>query len=108
MINERKQGDSCRTSITFSAGLFVAERNLKDQAKKILEEAAEVYSAFEDLDNLMDDSELEETCIRDILDECADTIQAAMNMIYALGMDKYGIEAAMGRCLSRNKVRGRC
>lgn len=97
MISERKKGDSCRTSITFSAGLFVAERNSKDQAKKILEEAAEVYSAWERIDDTIK-----------IADECADVIQSSMNMMYVLGLDKYGIEAAMNRCLKRNKERGRC
>lgn len=107
MINKHRQGDSCLTQISFDAGLFCIEPDLKHQVIKILEEAAEVYSAWEKYDTY-DGAIYYEGDINDIADECADVIQSAMNMMYALGMDKYGIEAAMNRCLKRNKERGRC
>lgn len=107
MINKREQGDSYLTQISFDAGLFCIESDLKHQATKILEEAAEVYSAWERHDTYNGIIYYEDH-INEIAEECADVIQAAMNMMYALGMDKYGIEAAMNRCLNRNKQRGRC
>lgn len=107
MINKRKQGDSCLTQISFDTGLFCIEPDLKHQVIKILEEAAEVYSAWEKYDTY-DGVIYYEGDVSEIADECADVIQASLNMMYALGMDKCGIETAMNRCLNRNKQRGRC
>lgn len=80
---------------------------MKEQAKKILEEAAEVYAAWQTW-------ETEDACgvtrayyIRDyILEEIADVIQAAMNMAYCLDYTHYDIEEAMKACQYKNKKRG--
>lgn len=80
---------------------------MKEQAKKILEEAAEVYAAWQDWE-----CEGEEDCGRlnykkeYILEEVADVIQAAMNMAYCLGYTHYDIEEAMRSCQQKNKARG--
>lgn len=82
---------------------------MKAQAKKVLEEAAEVYAAWQDWE-----CEGEEDCGRlnykkeYILEEVADVIQAAMNMAYCLGYTHCDIEEAMKACQRKNKKRGRC
>lgn len=101
MISKRKQGDSEVAHIEFDVGLFLVESCQKDQAKKVLEEAAEVYAAWQDYDRTG-------TLDWMIVDECADVIQASMNLIYALGYEPFEIDLAMERCLTRNQERGRC
>lgn len=80
----------------------------KDQALKVLEEAAEVFGAwqrwFENLvslgcwDAVLPDAE------RDLVDECADVIQATCNLLAALGVED--ARPAMGACRERNERRG--
>ena len=109
MISGCKQSDSCITNLSFDVGLFVVEDDLKDQAKKILEEAAEVYSAWENLDNYDGSDDINNDRLYcEVVKECADVIQASMNMMYAIGCSGVDIEHAMNRCLRRNKERGRC
>ena len=86
----------------------------KAQALKILEESAEVFSAWE---NLCKKSTGEEFCarycshmpycslVRHVVDELADTIQACANLATALGVDD--MRRAMKACEARNRERGR-
>lgn len=65
----------------------------KAQAVKIMEEAAEVYSAFERGD------------AEQVVDECCDLVTAVAGMLQGLGVSD--LADAMGRCERRNWERGR-
>ena len=76
----------------------------KEQVVKIAEEACEVYSAWENWWNEQpgdDGDELAEL----LVDECADLIQAACNLLAALGITD--LTEAMAACRKRNADRGR-
>lgn len=75
----------------------------KAQALKVLEEAAEVFGAWQQWQKRPCDDECDEYVA--LLDECADVIQATCNLIAALGVGKFA--GAMRRCKKRNVVRGR-
>ena len=84
----------------------------KAQVLKILEESAEVFSAWENMLKLewreaygaVTDSEARS--VRDaLLDECADVIQATCNLIAALEVDDF--TPYTKACDLRNKKRGR-
>lgn len=72
--------------------------NDKEAALKPLEEAAEVYGAWQDYQRFFMVSETI------IADEIADTIQACCNLAKRYGID---LQAAMRRCQERNRERGR-
>ena len=74
-----------------------ADRGL---ALKPLEEAAEVYSAWQDLDLTGD---MEQRIA--LMNECADVIQATCNLVAALGYDS--MRDVMACCERRNRERGR-
>lgn len=69
----------------------------KEQAKKVLEEAAEVFGAWQN-------RELGIVC-DSLLDEIADLITASCNLASALGFDD--LRPAMEACRKRNEERGR-
>lgn len=71
----------------------------KAQALKPLEEAAEVFGAWQST-HLPEDRRREQ-----ILFECADVIQATCNLLAAL--DVTDMTEAMRRCECRNRERGR-
>ena len=80
----------------------------KKQVCKILEESAEVFSAWEDYEfQCANPAWSDEIVIaRDILlDECADVVQAIANLVGALGVNNFTfyVEA----CERRNRERGR-
>ena len=76
------------------------------QARKVLEEAGEVLEAWGIWDVLKDWSDFYDDFKREeLVDECADVIQATTNLLFALGV-KDATEA-MKRCESRNEKRGR-
>lgn len=76
--------------LTFRSDLI---HNDKEQCVKILEEAAEIFGAWQEGDR-------EKT-----LNECADVIQAVANLCQALG--QYDMTPYMVRCRERNEARGR-
>lgn len=76
--------------LTFSHDLIHDD---KTQALKPIEEAAEIFGAWQEGDR-------EKT-----LDECADAIQAIANLCQALG--QYDMTPYMVRCRERNEARGR-
>lgn len=69
----------------------------KEQAKKVLEEAAEVFGAWQN-------RELGIVC-DSLLDEIADLITASCNLASALGFDD--LRPALKECRRRNEERGR-
>ena len=75
----------------------------RKQVNKILEEAAEVFSALEDYEQAGSVIYCEEW--KHLLDECADVQQAVANLVAALGVGNFTffVEA----CERRNRERGR-
>lgn len=67
----------------------------KAKALKPLEEAAEVFGAWQN------------RCDEDVVDELADCIQACANMMAWMGLTQQDVDNAMLRCLKRNRDRGR-
>lgn len=76
----------------------------KAQALKPLEEAAEVFSAWQDWWNEQPGDDVDELT-DDLVDECADVIQAVCNLLASLGVTD--LRDAMERCAERNRARGR-
>ena len=86
----------------------------KEQVVKVLEEAAEVFGAWQEWDRyhsahaVFDGPKAEcakamKACI---VDECADVIQAVSNLLAGVGV--YDMKQAMFECYERNRKRGRC
>lgn len=74
----------------------------KEQALKILEEAAEVFGAWQEWDR----KEMFYGDTRNsVINEIADVIQACANLVYSL--DLRDLTSAMGHCEQRNIERGR-
>ena len=73
----------------------------KAQALKPLEEAAEVVEAWKDWDAFAAHGEAEQA----LLAECADVIQATLNLVAALGVEDF--RPYMKECERRNRERGR-
>ncbi len=85
----------------------------KEQALKPLEEAAEVFGAWQKcslISLIAFDSELWKTipAVRfqrhKLLDECADVIQATCNLVAAIGVEDF--RPYMEACEERNRERG--
>lgn len=80
----------------------------KGQALKPLEEAAEIFGAWQARRNMRFASR--GACgafRRDLIDECVDTVQAAANMLAAVGATQGEVDAAIKRMDERNGDRGR-
>lgn len=82
----------------------------KEQALKVLEEAAEVVEAFKRADpgDVLPVARQFPDCNKRILplvDEIADTIQASCNLAAALGVTD--LTPYLARCEERNRERGR-
>lgn len=73
----------------------------KAQALKVLEEAAEVFGAWQ----VYDDSDIYGLLTDVVLDECADVIQATCNLVAALGVTDFAPN--MDMCRTRNEERVR-
>ena len=76
----------------------------KAQALKPLEEAAEVFGAWQKMVDAAD-SPTWRRAHRGFLDECADVIQATLNLVAALGVEDF--RPWMKECERRNRERGR-
>lgn len=80
----------------------------KGQALKPLEEAAEVFGAWQARYNMRFVSRDACGAFReDLIDECVDTVQAAANMLAAVGATQGEVDAAIKRMDERNGDRGR-
>lgn len=83
----------------------------KEQAVKVLEEAAEAFGAWQRLHSVrylvlkgaLDDYSLHDAKL-ELADEIADVITAACNLAKRYDLD---MKAAMARCEQRNRERGR-
>lgn len=75
----------------------------KEQALKPLEEAAEVFSAWQELDYYREGYEAK----LDLVDECADVCQAVANLVNSIGVTDKEWQKAVKRCHDRNEIRGR-
>lgn len=77
-----------------------------DRIEPDKEHALEVYSAWEswrDKEPTCDESDI--GSIQALLDECADVIQAALNLVAAMGVEDF--RPYMKACELRNRERGR-
>ena len=81
----------------------------KHQALKPLEEAAEIFGAWQQLDGMRDSpSPSARGDMRDdLIDECMDTVQATANLLAAIGATQGEVDAAIERMDERNGDRGR-
>lgn len=87
-----------------SVATFDAVRPDKAQALKVLEEASEVYSAWQAW-NEYPGAEVKGECAQAVMEECADVIQATANLAKAMGCDDMRLD--MMDCEDRNRRRGR-
>lgn len=90
--------------IVGSVATFDAVRPDKAQALKVLEEASEVYNAWQAW-NEYPGAEVKGECAQAVMEECADVIQATANLAKAMGCDDMRLD--MMDCEDRNRRRGR-
>ena len=81
----------------------------KAQALKPLEEAAEVFGAWRELDSMRRSPFFSawRGMRDDLTDECLDTVQATVNLLAAVGATQGEVDAAIRRMDERNCERGR-
>lgn len=80
----------------------------KGQALKPLEEAAEVFGAWQKCDNMRYATmTVRDAFCEDLIDECVDTVQAIANLLAAIGATQGEVDAAIKRMDERNGDRGR-
>lgn len=80
----------------------------KHQALKPLEEAAEIFGAWQArYDMRFAPRDACGAFRRDLIDECVDTVQAAANMLAAVDATQGEVDAAIKRMDERNGNRGR-
>lgn len=80
----------------------------KGQALKPLEEAAEVFGAWQKCDGMRYATATTRGEFReDLIDECMDTVQATANLLAAVGATQGDVDAAIKRLDERNGNRGR-
>lgn len=78
----------------------------KEEALKVLEEAAEVFGAWQNWHEFNCHlPEASQNVRAHLVNECADVIQATCNLLYALGVTY--MAQPMGACEQRNRERGR-
>lgn len=98
-----------RDGYRFEFGVLDRPDAPKAQALKPLEEAAEVYGAWQDCDDMRLSPIM--TARREyrqsLIDECMDVVQAVVNLLDAEGFTQEDVAAAIGRCNARNWERGR-
>lgn len=98
-----------RDGYRLAFGAFDKPDAPKAQALKPLEEAAEVFGAWQDCDGIRQSPIM--TARReyrdDLIDECLDTVQATVNLLAAVGATQGEVDAAIRRMDERNQERGR-
>lgn len=90
--------------------IFNKVDNSKGQALKSLEEAAEVFGAWQEFDSMRDRpfSSVSRYMRDCLIDECMDTVQAVANLLAAVGATQGDVEdGAIKRMDERNEGRGR-
>lgn len=98
-----------RDGYRFAFGAFDRPDAPKAQALKPLEEAAEVFGAWQDCDDMRCSPIMtaRRAYRQDLIDECMDVVQAVVNLLDAEGFTQEEVDAAIGRCNARNWERGR-
>lgn len=97
-----ERGDIAGSSVKIGEVATLPDAKVdKAQALKVLEEAAEVFGAWQALDT----GECSSRKRIGLLNECADVIQAVANLIYAMGERDFA--PYMDACRERNEKRGR-
>lgn len=71
----------------------------REQAVKVLEEAAELFGVVDTHGDLIDDAAMRR--------ECSDVIQAVCNLLASVGYARLDFEEDMLKCRHRNEYRGR-
>lgn len=94
-------GVSTPTSYAFVAQPFVIGTE-KSRMLKPLEEAAEVFGAWQEMDRVP--SRMRRS---DVILECCDTIQAVANALASLGVTQAEVNKAFAQVHERNEDRGR-
>ena len=86
---------------------FEDARPDKQQALKVVEEAAEVFGAWQAWDSVDYGTSTadEDEAWRHLVGECADVVQAVANLLCALGVEDF--RPQMAACAERNRARGR-
>lgn len=84
---------------------FADVKKDKAQALKVLEEAAEVFGAWQLWDDLDPAEKRDAFNAACLLSECADVIQATCNLLAAYGVTDF--TGFMEGCRKRNEDRGR-
>lgn len=81
----------------------------KGQALKPLEEAAEIFGAWQGSDSMRPTTfKQDRVDMRNrLIDECMDTVQATANLLAAVGATQGEVDAAIKRMDERNGDRGR-
>lgn len=89
--------------------VFNCVSDSKGQALKPLEEAAEIFGAWQELDSMRPATFRRDWVgMRDdLIDECMDTVQATANLLAAIGATQGEVDAAVKRMDERNGDRGR-
>ena len=87
---------------------FTIEDSVKDQARKVLEEAAELFSAANEYEKFKGIGQnVKEVYLNDIISEALDTIQAVCNLLEMLNVWDDDIVKAYELVFEKNKERGR-
>lgn len=84
---------------------FANVRPDKAQALKVLEEAAEVFGAWQLWDDLDTDEKSDGFNVVCLMNECADVMQATCNLVAVYGVTDF--TTFMEACRRRNVERGR-
>ncbi len=80
----------------------------KEQALKPLEEAAEVFGAWQKREDVRyAPTTVRRAFLESLIDECMDTVQAVANLLAAVGATQGDVDAAVKRLNERNWNRGR-
>lgn len=88
--------------------VFNEVKDSKGQALKPLEEAAEIYGAWQECDDMRYATTTIRRAFReDLIDECMDTVQAVANLLAAVGATQGEVDDAIERMDERNWDRGR-
>lgn len=99
---ERMEGMTPEELLAWANGLGICEFGPCKQALKLLEEAAEVFGAWQDWDRGTDFKPKSRIAV---LDEIADVVQVACNLAAAFGVTDFA--PYMQDCRIRNEERGR-
>lgn len=87
--------------------VFNEVKDSKGQALKPLEEAAEVFGAWQKRNVQYTSKKMYKVFSDELIDECMDTVQAIANLLAAVGATQGKVDAAIKRMDERNWDRGR-